>query len=160
MNADVKICVDARVDFFDKYYCVPAEMSAEVGAFVNEVTALGERCSDAAEFESSFVSEGLSDRFNQILPRCTPKAVEMTAEQKAYSEQVRKEMEKDRNIMKEIAAEAADTAMMEAESEMIAMRRQARIEAGVDDEYNQFTNAVEDGKSLFGMLRNKFRKNR
>lgn len=75
MRDDVKVCVSARVDFFSKYYDIPQSVQTEVDAFISDTEALGERCTDAQQFEAEFVSSGLCNRFNAILPNCTPKAM-------------------------------------------------------------------------------------
>ena len=158
MQQDVLICVNARLDFFKTYYSVPAAMQAEVDGFIAELTALGECSADAAAFEAAFVSSGLSDRFNALLPRLSPVAQTMTQEQKAYSKEVMQEMgmlDKGQ-ILKDVAADVADTVMVEANEEMISQRRKAMIETGVFDEYTKASNLADDvgiaGKFLKGLF--------
>jgi len=67
-------------------------MQNEVQAFIDDMTLLGNGCSSSTEFEEKFVSEGLSDRFNAILPKCTQKPVKMTKEQKKQSRKITKEI--------------------------------------------------------------------
>ena len=146
MQQDVLTCVNARLDFFRKYYNVPEPMQEEVNSFASALTALGESSADAGAFEAAFVSSGLSARFNAILPRLTPVAQAMTAEQKQYSQQVRREVlgQTKGQMAKDIAADVADTIMVEANEEMIAQRRRQMIDAGVYDEYTRATNVAED----------------
>ncbi len=146
MRDDVKTCVCARVDFFGQYYEVPAAVQPEVDGFIADIQALGEQATDVAQFEAEFVSTGLSDRFNAILPKCTPKAVAMTEEQKAYSRQVKKELweEQKGQIAKDAVKDVAESVVMRAESDAMQARRRAMADAGVLDEYTRATNAVED----------------
>ena len=157
MNEYVQQCVSSRVDFFDKYYTVPDELKFEVEAFVQEINQLGNLVTDAVEFENKFVSSGLSERFNNLLTRCIPKAYNMTAEEKQHSKETAKEIFKeDRSrIIKEAAAEVADHAAVMATEELIAKRREEMIEEGVFDEYTKVTNVIDyttDGVKFFKKL--------
>ena len=160
MRDDVKVCVSARVDFFSKYYDIPQSVQTEVDAFISDIKALGERCTDAQQFESEFVSSGLSNRFNAILPNCTPKAMPVTMEQKAYSRQVRREMwhEQRGQIAEDILTDVTESVTMRIESDSMQARRRAMSDAGVLDDYTRATNAVEDAGRLAGFFRNKFGK--
>ena len=155
MDAGILQCVNARLDFFTQYVTVPAAVQPEVDAFKQDIMALGESSADAADFEAKFAANGLSDRFNALVPKCTPVAQEMTAEQKEYSKQVYREMYSKEDMMKDIAKDVADTVAVEAEEEMIAANRRARIAAGVDDEYNRVTNQIEDAKTIGGLFKKK-----
>ena len=157
MNEYVQQCVSSRVDFFDKYYTVPEELKFEVEAFVREINQLGNLVTDAVEFENKFVSSGLSERFNNLLTRCIPKAYNMTAEEKQHSKETAKEIFKeDRSrIIKEAATEVADHAAVMATEELIAKRREEMIEEGVFDEYTKVTNVIDyttDGVKFFKKL--------
>ena len=157
MNEYVQQCVSSRVDFFDKYYTVPEELKFEVEAFVRETNQLGNLVTDAVEFENKFVSSGLSERFNNLLTRCIPKAYNMTAEEKQHSKETAKEIFKeDRSrIVKEAATEVADHAAVMATEELIAKRREEMIEEGVFDEYTKVTNVIDyttDGVKFFKKL--------
>ena len=161
MNDYIKQCVSARVDFFDKYYTVPEELKPEVEAFINEINQLGDAATDAADFENKFASSGLSERFNSLLTRCTPKAYNMTDEEKQHSKETAKEIFKeDRSrIIKEAAEEAADHAAVMANEELIAKSREVMIEEGVFDEYTRASNAVdiitESGRFLKNLFKRK-----
>ncbi len=160
MRDDVKVCVSARVDFFSKYYDIPQSIQTEVDAFISDTEALGERCTDAQQFEAEFVSSGFSNRFNAILPNCTPKVMPVTVEQKAYSRQVCREMwqEQRGQIAEDILTDVTESVSMRIESDSMQARRQAMSDAGVLDDYTRATNAVEDAGRLAGFFRNKFGK--
>ena len=160
MRDDVKACVAARVDFFGQYYDVPPTVQEEVNAFVAQVQALGEQSADAQQFEAVFVSSGLSDRFNAILPKCTPKAVTPTAEQQAYSKQVRREMweEQKAQIGQDILDDVTESAMMHAESNAQEASRRAMAEAGVLDEVTRASNAAEYASEAVGFFARLFGK--
>ena len=160
MREDVKACVEARVNFFGQYYEVPPTVQPEVDAFVAQVQELGEQSADAQQFEAAFASTGLSDRFNAILPKCTPKAFEATAEQKEYSKQVRREMweEQKAQIGQDILDDVTESAMMRAESDAQQQTRRAMSEAGVLDDYTRASNAVEYATEAGGFLAKLFKK--
>ena len=160
MQQDVLICVNARLDFFQKYYTVPENLKDEVDRFAAELMALGEESPNAGVFEEKFVSSGLSARFNSILPRLTPVAQAMTAEQKQYSKQVSREVmgHTKRQLVKDIAADVADTIVVESQEEVIARGRQAMTEAGIFDDYTRATNVVEDIGIVGGFLKGLFGK--
>ena len=106
---------------------------------------MGESCSDSTEFESKFISSGLSEQFNNLLNCCTPKAYKMTDEEKQYS--------------KSIAKDVVDTIAVEAKEEAHAIKRKVMIEAGVFDEYTRVSNAIDDagrvGKFIGGLFKKK-----
>ena len=160
MNDYIKQCVNSRVDFFDKYYTVPAELKPEVETFIREINQLGNSVTDAVEFENKFVLSGLSERFNNLLTRCIPKAYNMTAEEKQHSRETAKEIFKeDRSrIVKEAAAEVVEHAAIMANEDLIAMRREAMIEAGVFDEYTRVSNATEIITESGSFLKKLFKK--
>ena len=160
MRDDVKACVDARVNFFDQYYTVPANVQPEVDTFIKAVIALGEGSADAAAFEAEFVSSGLSNQFNAILPKCSPKAVPVSAEYQAYTEKVQAEFKEERKkqFADTLINDVTDSVTMRAESDAMQARRRAMSDAGVLDQYTKATNAVEDAGRLAGFFRNKFGK--
>lgn len=160
MVADVKTCVDIRVNFFDQYYIVPADLQGEVNAFIREMTELGEKSADSSVFEKSFVSTGLSDRFNNLLVKCTPKAYNMNQQEKSESKKVFKKMlaEDKERIATDLLDDVADSAQMMAESELISRSRQQMVQEGVLDEYTRATNYVDFGKDVIGFFGKKFKK--
>ena len=160
MDNGVMQCIRVREDFFEKYYTVPAGAKADVDSFVQSLYALGEGAADAQDFEAKFAAQGYQDRFNGLLLRCTPKAYQMTAEEKAQSRATAKEIfREDRSrIVKEAAQDVLDSALVMAEEEHIAKRREAMIEAGVFDDYTRKTNAVDMMTETGGLLKRLFRK--
>ena len=149
MRDDVKICLRARLDFLEQYYCVPENMQQEVADFTADLTDLAQRSADSGAFEAEFSSGGLSDRFYALLPRLTPVTQPITAQQEQYSREVAAQLEKENptNIIN-------DDVAFYAKEEAHALRRKAMIEAGVYDEYTRATNVAED----LGLLGRLFKK--
>lgn len=158
MKDDVKVCVSARTEFFGKYLSVPAALQPEVDSFLTGITTLGESCADAADFEQRFTATGLSDAFNSLITRCTPQAHQMTAQEKAYSRQVAKEIfreDKDR-ILKEAGQSLAESVELKMESDINTARIRRMSEEGTLDDYTKASNLVDD----VGILARLFRKKR
>ena len=107
MRDDVKRCVDMRVNYFADYFTIPQELQGEMDAFISELELLGEQCKDATEFEAKFVELGLSDQFNGIIPRCTPKPVKITKEDRRNMWKKTKEMVRENK--KELIQSEAET---------------------------------------------------
>lgn len=166
MNEYVKVSVNSRVDFFNKYYTVPQGLIPEVQGFIAQINALGEGCADCTEFEAKFVSSGLSDKFNSLLTRCTPKPYQMTTEEKQFAKDTAKQMFKENRseIIKHEINEVADHIMVEAEEELIAKRRQVMIENDVYDDYTRASNyidlATDTTSFLGGLFKKKKNKNK
>ncbi len=160
MDENIKVCVQSRTDFFEKYCDVPPQAQTDVDAFILAVTDLGEMATDAMDFEAKFANGGYQERFNELVTRCTPKAYTMTAEDKAYSKQVAKEIFKeDRSrIMKESAEDIVDHASVALEEEWIAQRRRVMVDAGVYDEYTRATNVMDMAADAGGFLKGLFKK--
>lgn len=154
MRDDVKACVDARVNFFDQYYTVPANVQPEVDSFIKAVIDLGEGSADATSFESEFVSSGLSNQFNAILPKCTPKAAPVSAQYQEYSAQVEREFKEERKkqFADTLINDVTDSVVMKAESDAITAKNRQMAEAGILDDYTKVTNVVEDAGSAVGFL--------
>ena len=150
MTEEVRVCVSARADFFGKYVAVPADLQPEVDIFLEQINTLGENCTNATEFEGRFQESGLSDSFNGLVTRCTPQAYQMTAEDKAYSKQVSKEIfrEDKGRIMKEAGIDALESVTMAAESELRSENIRRMADAGVLDDYTKASNMVEDAGAL------------
>ncbi|MEA4854087.1 MAG: hypothetical protein VB082_07410 [Christensenella sp.] len=160
MFNDVKRCVDARVDFFQQYYSTPQNMKNEVDCFIAELIALGENCSNATEFEERFVSTGLADRFYTILPKCTPRPVKMTKEQKHESRKIAKEIIAGNKgeLLKDALTDVADTVRINAECELIKENRERMIEEGTYGDYTRMTNAADGMKRIAGFFVKKLNK--
>ncbi|MEA4911953.1 MAG: hypothetical protein VB092_04975 [Oscillospiraceae bacterium] len=152
MTEDVKRCIDMRTDFFDAYFTVPEDVRGEVDDLVRDMTALGERCGSAAEFEECFASQGLSERFNAALARCVQKPMKRTKEQKQQSTKIAREMLRDNRaaLAKDAVEQLAGAVQVEAESRFFQKRREEMIENGTFDEYTRTNNAVD---ALGGVVR-------
>jgi hypothetical protein len=158
MLDEIKTCVTARTEFFAQYYEVPESVKPELDAFVEETNLLGENCESAQDFEEKFVSSGLSTRFTELLSKCTPKAFEMTAEQKAESKQIRKEMYSGKQMMQDAVKDVADSAFVEIEEEAIAQNRKRMIDEGTYDEYTKVSNQIDNVNIFSKFIGNLFRK--
>lgn len=160
MLTDVKTCVDTRVNFFGQYYEVPASVQPDVDTFIKKINALGENSSSVTDFESKFASSGLSDAFNALLTRCTPKAYQMTQEEQQQAKQTAKDLmfESKADMASYIAKDVSDSVAVEAKEELISQGRKQMIEAGVFDEYTRATNIIEDASLLGGFFAKKFKK--
>lgn len=146
MIEEVRLCVDARTEFFGKYVSVPSTLQPEVNRFRERITALGEGSSNAAEFEQYFLNSGLSDVFNSLVTRCTPQPYQMTQEDKAYARQVAREIftEDRKRILKEAGEDLVDSMEMKVESDLRTQRIKQMSEAGVLDDYTRSSNVIED----------------
>lgn len=160
MTDEIKKCVDIRINFFNEYFTVPEDMQNEVQAFIDDMTLLGNGCSSSTEFEEKFVSEGLSDRFNAILPKCTQKPVKMTKEQKKQSRKITKEIltENKDELIDDTLTYVANRGMNDLRDKAIANNRKKMIEAGTMADYTITKNYIEDGTRLARFLKNKFKK--
>lgn len=160
MTEDVKICVSARADFFEKYYIVPENLKADVEAYIRDINTLGESSNNASEFEQAFIQEGFSDKFTVLLTCCMPKAVELSPEEKKAAKQKAKELyiENGGSLAKDITKDVMDTVGVELNEEMIAQRRKIMIDADVYDDYTRATNYVDNAGSLFRLLKRKLGK--
>lgn len=160
MRDEVRMCVAARTDFFEKYYTVPSSVQTDLDKFISEINTLGENSDDASAFEANFTSSGLSERFNTLITRCTPKPYKMTAEDKKYSRSVAMEMLKeDKNrIIKDALKDAAESVQLKAESDLITYRNRTMSDAGILDDYTRLTNNIENAAEAAGFLGKLFKK--
>ena len=160
MTDDVKKCIDLRIDYLHQYFTIPQNIEPEINCFIKNMADLGEQCTDAAEFEQRFSAEGLSNQFNAILPKCTPRPVRMTKEHRKHSREVAKEMLRENRgeIIRDVIKDTADYARLEAESEFYARNRERMIENGTFDDYTRSVNAADAAGRLFRFLGGKFRK--
>lgn len=160
MNGEVRQCVEARTGFFGQYFEVPDALRGEVDGFIRATEALGEACGDAAQFESRFAGEGLSDRFNALVGQCVPKAHQMTAEEKRASRKIAADMMyADReNLAKGAVADVASSVMVDLRGESLRKNREQMLAEGTFDEYTRRSNAAEDARNLIGTLGNLFGK--
>ena len=160
MKNDVKICVNMRSEFFEKYYTVPAEINCEVQDFINEITALGEQSESSVEFEQQFAARGLSEKFNGLLTKCTPKAVKMTSEQKAQCRRTLKKMlnENKGEILQDVTQNVVASLKTEAEVALHSKMRKDMIEDETFDDYARQTNKIKDAGRLADFIFKKFKK--
>lgn len=157
MIEEVRLCVEARTEFFGKYMSIPSTLQPEVSCFRERITALGEGCSNAAEFEQKFRDSGLLDVFNSLVTRCTPQPYHMTQEDKAHARQVAREIfaEDKGRILKEAGEDLLESVEMKMESDLSAQRIRQMSEAGVLDDYTKASNVIEDVGILARWLRKK-----
>ena len=150
----MKEYIDAKCNVFTEYMQVPGELQGEFESLCAEMHALGEKCTDYYQFEEQFASTGLSDRYNGLLARCTPKPVQMTAQQKqdAFS------MAKEQLSAKDIVRDAADMAVTELQQEALSMRRKKMIEDGTFNDYTRTTNKIDDAARVGRFIFNKLKK--
>lgn len=160
MTDEVKKCADIRINFFDEYFTIPEDMQNEVQAFIADITLLGNSCNSATEFEQKFVSEGLSERFNAILPNCIQKPVKMTKEQKKQSRKIAKEIlaENKDELIDDALTYVANRGMNDLRDKAIAISREKMIEEGTMSDYTIRKNYIEDGIRFTRFLKDKFKK--
>lgn len=160
MTDEVKKCVDIRINFFDEYFTIPEDMQNEVQAFIADITLLGNSSNSATEFEQKFVSEGLSERFNAILPKCIQKPVKMTKEQKKQSRKIAKEIlaENKDELVDDALTYVANRGMNDLRDKAIAISREKMIEEGTMSDYTIRKNYIEDGIRFTRFLKDKFKK--
>ena len=160
MTDEVKKCVDIRINFFNEYFTIPEDIQNEVQAFIADITLLGNSCNSATEFEEKFVSEGLSDRFNAILPKCTQKPIKMTKEQKKQSRKIAKEIlaENKDELIDDALTYVANRGMNDLRDKAIANNRKKMIEDGTMSDYTITKNYIEDGIRFARFLKDKFKK--
>ena len=160
MLEEVKKCVDTKINFFDEYFTIPQNMQIEFNRFCEKITTLGEQCGSATEFEEKFVSTGLSDQFNAILPKCTPKSRKMTSEEKQQSKKLVKEMisENKKEILTDALTDAAERVGTATKDELLKKSREKMIEDGSYADYTITKNRFEDAGRLVNFFKNKFKK--
>ena len=151
MTNDVKVCVDAKVNFFEQYFTVPAGVQGKLDEFIKDTNALGEQCDSATQFDEAFVNNGLSDKFNGLIAQCVPKAHKMTKEEKKESRRIGKQIlkESDTNIVKNVIQDAVEIGSMKAEGEVIQKTRDKMIEEEVFDDYTRTMNFIDFLKRIF-----------
>ena len=96
------------------------------------------------KFEEQFAATGLSDRYNALLAKCTPKPVQMTNQQEQESRRIAKEQTSTKNAARMAVKDVIGIATTELQQEAISMKRKAMIEDDVFDEYTRATNKIDD----------------
>ena len=159
MTEEVRKCVDAKTGFFEEYFIVPNSLSDEFKRFVNETKELGESCQSAQEFESRFMSTGLSDCFNSLVSKCQPKPRKMTCDEKKHSKKVAKEIlaENRENLVKDALTDIARMTANDIRDEQIAKNRERMIEDGTFADYTITRNRVEGAGRILRFLGGKFK---
>ena len=148
MKEEVRVCVEARIHMFDQYFIVPPAMQGEVEGFIAEITALGERSSDAATFEADFASSGLSDRFNALLPQLTPKAAAPSPELKEVKKQAMKETNPAKDWGKHAAKGLFDHFKYVLARETRHRVQKKMIENDTFDDFTRLSNLADDIETL------------
>ncbi len=144
MNQYVKNSIDARRKVIDDYYSIPPGKEELVSSLFDEMSAMGETCRDAAEFEARFQDE-FSERYNGLFTQLKIKA--------SVTANAMKESFKQKGA-KEIAKDAADTAAMELRS---AARSAAREAVWQSDDDSPLRKAAHAENTVFQCL-SSFRK--
>ena len=121
---------------------------------------MGEHCGSAAEFEQAFVSSGLSDRFNALIAKCTPKARKMTKEEKQHSMSVTKNIlyEQRSELAKDAASEVIGHYMSKKRDERIEESHRQMIEDGTHADFTIRRNRLQAAERLLGFLSRKIKK--
>ena len=160
MIDDVQRCIDLRIDYFDKYMDIPPAVQGDVDSFFRDLTALGEQCRDATEFENAFNSQGYANRFNALIPKCKPKPYKVTKEDKKLMRKTAKEMLKENKemIVNDALDDIALTARVEVTNKVLKENRERMIENDTFDDYTRTANRVRDVKDLFGFISKKLKK--
>lgn len=160
MIDEVKTCVDAKVNFLGEYFSVPDRLQGDVDSFLQDTEALGERCGSAAEFEQVFVSSGLSDRFNGLIAKCTPKARKMTKEERKHSMRVAQDIlyEQRGELAKDAVSEVVGDYVREKRDERIAESHRQMLEDGTHADFTIRRNRLQDAGRLLGFLGRKIKK--
>ena len=160
MIDEVKTCVNAKVNFFGEYFSVPDQVRGDVDSFIQDTKSLGEHCGSAAEFEQAFVSSGLSDRFNALIAKCTPKARKMTKEEKQHSMSVTKNLlyEQRSELAKDAASEVIGHYMSKKRDERIEESHRQMIEDGTHADFTIRRNRLQAAERLLGFLSRKIKK--
>ncbi len=155
MREDVRVSVDARLNMFVQYFTVPPAMQGEVDSFTADIIALGERSADVSAFEAEFISSGLSDRFNGILPRLAPKAAAPTPELKEIKRQAMRETNSAKDIGKYVARSIGDHIKYVFEREAREQIQKKMIENDTFDDFTRLSNLGDDIELLNDHLKNK-----
>lgn len=160
MIDEVKNCVNARANYFEEYFSVPDQLRGEINSFIQDAEALGNLCGSAAEFEQTFVSSGLSDRFNALIAKCTPKARKMTKEEKQHSMSVAQDIlyEQRGELAKDAATEVVGGFISKKRDERIEESHRQMIEDGTHAAFTIRRNRIQDAGRLLGFLGRKINK--
>lgn len=162
MNEEIKKCIEARTSFFDEYYTIPDDLKSEVNSFIVEIKELGNGCKDVHEFEERFISTGLSEKFNEILPKCIPKPVKMTKQQKKQSVKITANILKTNKneIINDSLNRVSQNTFNKIKDDAIDRNRKRMIANDTFDDYARSSNGLNNGGLLFGFVKKIFKKNK
>ena len=119
MDEYIKGCIDARRDSLENYYLIPADMQDEVDGIFAEMEALGESCSDTAEFESRLASHPVNQKYMSLFTTLKP-------DPKAVAGAMKDGLKQRYSVKKNIAKDAAEFVAYEVKQEVIQpMRHEA-----------------------------------
>ena len=157
MLDEVKTCVDAKINFFEEYFSVPDDLKSEMDMFIKDTQALGEKCSNASEFEQQFSTSELLNRFNTLVSKCTPKAKKMTKEEKKQSVKIAKDIlyENRAEIAKDTLKDTANRIINDKRDEMLTKNREKMIEEGTYADYTIRRNKINSIRDFLEKIFNK-----
>lgn len=160
MTDEVKTCVDMRIHFFEEYYSVPDDLRAEMDNFIEDIMDLGNHCGNTTEFEQNFAKSGLSNRFNSLVSRCTPKARKMTKEEKRQSRSIAKDIlyENREELAKDAVTETAGRIMNDAADRQLTKIREQMIADGTLADHTIIKNRIEDAGMVANFIGGIFKK--
>jgi hypothetical protein len=153
LKDNVRVSVDARLNMFSQYFIVPPALQEEVDDFSADILALGERSLDVSAFEAEFISAGLSDRFNSLLPRLVPKAAAPTPELKEIKRQAMKETNSAKDIGQYAAKSLLDHAKYLFNREARDQMQKKMIENDTFDDFTRLSNLGDDIEILNDYLK-------
>lgn len=161
MTDEVRRCVEAKTGFLVEYFSFPGHLQEEADGFIRDTEALGESCGSAVEFEQNFTSSGLSDRFNALVSKGTPKARKMTREEKRRSMSIAGDIlyEQKDEMVKEAVSDVIDDFIGDKQEEQMERQRRQMIEDGTMADYTIRRNRIEavgeTARFLGGLFRNR-----
>ena len=157
MLDEVKSCVDAKINFFEDYFSVPDDLKSEMDMFIKDTQALGEKCSSASEFEQQFSTSELLNRFNTLVPKCTPKSKKMTKEEKKQSVKIAKDIlyENRAEIAKDTLKDTANRIINDKRDDMLTKNRERMIEEGTYADYTIRRNKINSIRDFLEKIFNK-----
>lgn len=119
MDQYVKGCIDTRRESLENYFLVPADRREEIDAIFGEMEALGETCSDAAEFEQKLAASPVNQKYMDLFQTLKPDPKAVAG---AVKDSVKERYSDKKNIVKDVA----DFAAYEVKQEVVMpMRREA-----------------------------------
>lgn len=162
MKEDVKQYIDMKMNVIYDYFTVPESAKGDVDKVEKQICALGEECTDAAEFENRFNSSPVSAQYNMLFTKCTPKPPKkMTKEEKRAARSNVKEMftenkgEMIREMVKDDLQDAVEDAVDDLSDEITGT---AAVNLGIDeilDDAEYAKDASETASGIFSIFKKK-----